>query len=261
MITTIILWILKSLVIIGIFQFFVPTLINAITENKCIKLPVMIIFALFAGIFMAWLNYIPYLLFFLWLALNKYTLQAMTEEKFESDSGIKINKPLFYISSYSYVILSCISAWFFQTEIVTTGEPTGNGILLWKHLLGFILPNVGTKVGFFSWVSIIFYCFFSTFVYYQQLHVRSFRGRSKNFLIVLSISAFTGMITGLGYLIYYGWTVVWWAPFVIFIISILFEFLIFPIEQLVGVFAISLLGFFGWPICAFFMFRYIPKVI
>ena len=85
---------------------------------------------------MAWLQYVPCILFFLWLALNKHALRAMTEEKFESEAGMKINKPLFYISSYSYIVLACFSAWFFQAELITTGDPTGQGVLLWKHLIG-----------------------------------------------------------------------------------------------------------------------------
>jgi hypothetical protein len=68
-----------------------------------------------------------------------------------------------------------------------------------------------------SWPSVFFYCIFGTFVYYQQLHLRDFQGASKGFEFILSISAFSGMITGLGYLIYYGWVVVWWAPIVIFV--------------------------------------------
>jgi len=60
-----------------------------------------------------------------------------------------------------------------------------------------------------SWMSVLFYCLFGIFVYYQQLHVRDFQGASKAFEMVLSFSAFAGMITGLVYLIYYGWTVVW----------------------------------------------------
>lgn len=111
-----------------------------------------------------------------------------------------------------------------------------------------------------SWMSVLFYCLFGIFVYYQQLHVRDFQGASKEFELILSVSAFAGMITGLVYLIYYGWTVVWWAPIVIFVIGLLFTFVGVVIEQLLGKFTLSLSGFIGWPICAYFMFHYIPKV-
>ena len=114
---------------------------------------------------------------------------------------------------------------------------------------------------FLSWMSVLFYCLFSIFVYYQQLHVRDFQGPSKVFELVLSLSAFTGMITGLAYLIYYGWTVVWWAPVVIFVTGILFTFIGVVIEQLLGKFTLSILGFIGWPVCAYFMFYYVPGVV
>lgn len=111
-----------------------------------------------------------------------------------------------------------------------------------------------------SWMSVLFYCQFEIFVYYQQLHVRDFQGASKVAELILSLSAFAGLITGLVYLIYYGWTVVWWAPIVIFVIGLLFTFVGVVIEQLVGKFALSFSGFAGWPICAYFMFHHVPKV-
>lgn len=111
-----------------------------------------------------------------------------------------------------------------------------------------------------SWMSVLFYCLFGTFVYYQQLHVRDFQGASKAFELVLSLSALAGMVTGLGYLVYYGWVVVWWAPIMIFVIGLLFTFLGVFVELLLGKFTLSLLGFIGWPVCAYFMFHYVPVV-
>jgi hypothetical protein len=111
-----------------------------------------------------------------------------------------------------------------------------------------------------SWMSVLFYCLFCTFVYYQQLHIRHFQGASKAFELLLSLSAFAGLITGVVYLVYYGWTVVWWAPMVIFVIGILFTFIGVFIEQLLGKLTLSFLGFIGWPVCAYLMFHYVPEV-
>ncbi len=69
--------------------------------------------------------------------------------------------------------------------------------------------------------SIAFYCLFSVFIFYQQLHVKNFRGASEGFRFLLTISSFLGLLTGFAYLGYYGWSVVWWAPFIIFILGIL----------------------------------------
>lgn len=110
-----------------------------------------------------------------------------------------------------------------------------------------------------SWPSIAFYCLFGIFVFYQQLHVKNFQGASQSFALVLNISAFAGMLTGLAYLIYYGWSVVWWAPIVIFVIGLVASMFGFLLERLVGSLALSLGGFIGWPVSAYFMFSYVPS--
>jgi hypothetical protein len=111
-----------------------------------------------------------------------------------------------------------------------------------------------------SWPSIAFYCLFGIFVFYQQLHVKNFQGANQSFALVLSISAFAGMLTGFSYLIYYGWSVVWWAPIVIFVIGLTTSVLGFFLERLVGPIVLSLSGFIGWPISAYFMFSYVPSL-
>jgi hypothetical protein len=107
--------------------------------------------------------------------------------------------------------------------------------------------------------SIGFYCLFGIFVFYQQLHARNFRGASQSFALALNVSALLGMATGLAYLVYYGWSVVWWAPIVIFIIGIVASMLGLLIERIVGAMALSLSAFIGWPVSAYFMFRYVPS--
>ena len=109
-----------------------------------------------------------------------------------------------------------------------------------------------------SWPSVAFYCAFGIFVFYQQLHVKTFRGASQAFLLALNLSAVIGMLTGLVYLVYYGWSVVWWAPLVIFAIGLAASMLGFLVERVVGSLALSLGAFAGWPVCAFFMFQYVP---
>ena len=110
-----------------------------------------------------------------------------------------------------------------------------------------------------SWPSIALYCVFGIFVFYQQLHVKNFRGASQSLVLALNISAFAGMLTGLAYLVYYGWSVVWWAPIVIFVIGLVASLLGFLIERVVGSLALSVGGFIGWPVCAYFMFSYVPS--
>jgi len=105
---------------------------------------------------------------------------------------------------------------------------------------------------------ILLYCLFSMFVYYQQLHARNFQGASAGFGALLSLFALVGMLTGFVFLIWYGFKVVWWAPLVLFVAGILFQFIANFIEETVGAFALSFAGFIGWPLCAFFLFRLAP---
>ncbi|KAB7619454.1 hypothetical protein [Alkalilimnicola sp. S0819] len=109
-----------------------------------------------------------------------------------------------------------------------------------------------------SWPSIAFYCAFGIFVFYQQLHLKNFRGGSEVFGLLLGLSAFLGMLAGFAYLIYYGWNVVWWAPIVIFVIGLVATFFGFFVERVAGKLTLSLAGFAGWPVCAYFMFSYVP---
>lgn len=110
-----------------------------------------------------------------------------------------------------------------------------------------------------SWPSIGFYSLFAIFVFYQQLHVKDFHGSSQGFALALNVSALLGTLTGLAYLVYYGWHVVWWAPIVIFVIGILAALLGGFVERIVGSMALSMSAFVAWPICAYFMFIYVPN--
>jgi len=130
------LWILKSILILAIFHLAVPSLADYLTRNSWIKLPVFVLLSVCAGIFMGWMHYVPWLLLPVWLVMSHYSLNAMQESTFEARANLKMSKPVFYTSRYSYVILSCVWAWVLQMEIVTREDPSGPGVFLWKRLLG-----------------------------------------------------------------------------------------------------------------------------
>ncbi|WP_426077217.1 hypothetical protein [Janthinobacterium sp. PSPC3-1] len=111
----------------------------------------------------------------------------------------------------------------------------------------------------FSWTSILFYVAFGIFVYYQQLHTKNFQGDSEGFHMALNLSIGIGMIVGLLYLVNYGIATTWWVPIVIFVIGILGTFVGVIAERIIGTQTLSLAGFIGWPLCAYYMFAYIPK--
>ena len=66
------------------------------------------------------------------------------------------------------------------------------------------------------------------------------------------------MIVGLVFLVIYGFKVVWWAPFALFGLGFVFQIVSTFIEDLVGAVNLSLLGFIGWPVCAYLMITSIP---
>ena len=107
--------------------------------------------------------------------------------------------------------------------------------------------------------TVLYYCLFSTFVFYQQLHATDFRGRSKVAEFALTMFAFVGTIVGFAFLIYYGWKVVWWAPLILFVIGLLFQFVANYAERIFGPHLLSLAGFVAWPLFAYLMFSSLPK--
>jgi len=139
MIAGLIVWILKSIFLLGLLQFCVPVLINAVTLNSWWKLPVMLVLGVLAGILMTWMHYVPYLLIFVWFSLTHHTLAATFKpefkEQFEDNTGVPIREAVFKVSAYAYVIVACASAYFFQAEIVRQGASGRVVVPLWSALL------------------------------------------------------------------------------------------------------------------------------
>jgi len=125
------IWLLETILLLGLFNFVATPLVQALTRNRWIQIPISALLALPSAALMAWMRYVPYLLFFVWATLNYHSLKLMERGKFEADAGMRINKPLFWISSYLYIVLTCALAWFLQMEIGSGDHWTP----LWKHLL------------------------------------------------------------------------------------------------------------------------------
>lgn len=109
---------------------------------------------------------------------------------------------------------------------------------------------------------IISYALYSLFLFYQQLHVKSFGGASQGFLLVLNMFAIVAMIGGFSYLVYFGFKVSWLGALCLLGISFVIKIVWFGIEGKLGLRNaapfISIMGFIAIPVCAFFMFRGIP---
>jgi hypothetical protein len=108
-----------------------------------------------------------------------------------------------------------------------------------------------------SWPSVAFYSAFGIFVYYQRLYAQEFAGDGLYKLLLLG-SAFLGMLTGFVYLVYYGWTVAWWAPVIPLGMSVIATIPATLVERIVGRPALSQIALIAWPVCAYLMFYTLP---
>jgi len=92
------------------------------------------------------------------------------------------------------------------------------------------------------------------FISYENEHARRFQGASQTFHMLLIYSVILGWITGLVYMFFLGFQISWWSPFAYIGIGILSFILIVPFDHVLRL-PCALIGFAGWPICAYFMFK------
>jgi hypothetical protein len=113
----------------------------------------------------------------------------------------------------------------------------------------------------FPWQALLFYCLFSLFAFHHQRHASRYEGANQTFGAILSLSAFLSMIVGFGYLIYCGFRIEWWTPFIFFIIGVITSSIgHILVEKAIGPFVLTLISFIAWPLCAYLMFQSIlPK--
>ncbi len=106
------------------------------------------------------------------------------------------------------------------------------------------------------------YLIYSFFLFYQQLHLKKFKGASEVFSTILGLFALVGMIYGLGFLVYWGYSVSWLEAVVLFAASFAVKLVWFPIEAKLGMQnaypIFSLLGFIAMPVSGYFMWNSLP---
>ena len=79
--------------------------IDNITKNSWIKIPVMWGLSFVTSGLMSIFNYNPLILFFIMLAANFFRLKKLFTQNKEEYKTIKLNKIAFYLASYGYIIL------------------------------------------------------------------------------------------------------------------------------------------------------------
>lgn len=110
-------------------------------------------------------------------------------------------------------------------------------------------------MGPMSATTVLWFLGYWLFVSSQQMHCWNFEGASLSFKRLLCATVKIGEITGIVFLVFYGWTVKWWAPLALVGISLLAIVPRSIVERLFGRFFLSMAGFIGWPVCAVYMFR------
>lgn len=115
-------------------------------------------------------------------------------------------------------------------------------------------------MGYLSFDNVGIFLILSTFIFYQQLHLKNFRGASKGFEALLGTSVLLGMVFSIGFLVYFGWSISWVGALAIFGVSIIGAGFIGAIaEKLFGGLPLSLLAFVAWPVCAYLLVTGLPK--
>ena len=79
--------------------------IDNITKNSWIKIPVMWGLSFVTSGLMSIFNYNPLILFFIMLTANYFRLKKLSTHNEEQGTTIKLNKVAFYLASYGYIIL------------------------------------------------------------------------------------------------------------------------------------------------------------
>jgi hypothetical protein len=91
-------------------------------------------------------------------------------------------------------------------------------------------------------------CFYllGLFVFAQQRHTGNFRGASQTMHLLLSTSCLVGSIAALVYLVIYGVSVSWWAPFILLGVDILIGSFVLPwVSMLIRMEFLSAFGLIG----------------
>ena len=97
---------------------------------------------------------------------------------------------------------------------------------------------------------------FGTFVFYQQLHGKNFNGESRALGLAVNIFGFTGMLTGLAFLVFCFLQFSWWTPIAVFAIGLLAQIPMVLLERVIQPPMLSIAGLVVWPSCAYLMFAY-----
>lgn len=106
---------------------------------------------------------------------------------------------------------------------------------------------------------IIYFALFFGFANTHQRHISSYRGRSKGFLAFMNIFFLLSCVFGFGFLFFYGFKVVWYAPIILLVIGSIAGAISFAVlDAIIGELSVSMLAFLGVPVTGYLMVISIP---
>jgi hypothetical protein len=105
---------------------------------------------------------------------------------------------------------------------------------------------------------LVVYTLYAFFSYYVQRWAVGFRGGSQGFHFMLTITAFASTVFGIGFLIYYAYSVSIWAAVITAVVGFAANLPLVMIEARLNLqFAVGLIGLAAIPILAFLMLDYV----
>ena len=85
------------------------------TKNSLLKIPAMLVAAIFSALLMTIFHYKPFALGALILVVNFYRDRTKIQNPPKKWNGLKANPALFYIASYTYIFAMVALAMYFPT--------------------------------------------------------------------------------------------------------------------------------------------------
>lgn len=104
-ILTFFIWLVLTLLFYLVSYVALLNVVDDITKNSWTKVPAMWGLSIITAGLMNILNYNPLILFFIMLVANFYRLKNLNLPNGNKSREFKVNKVLFYISSYGYICL------------------------------------------------------------------------------------------------------------------------------------------------------------
>lgn len=107
---------------------------------------------------------------------------------------------------------------------------------------------------------VIAFLLFAGFHHTHERWVAEFQEASQGFHTFLALFVSASKLLGIGFLIYYGISVVWYAPICLFVLAFILPPLLFGLlDAVVGEWSLRIIGFAAVPLCAYFLFSGLPN--